>query len=75
MTEGLIIFENSAAAKQTVVCQCSVILTKTRETVNQVKLKLLDRFDKQAPLTKKKQNLDLTKEQLLSDSETRVNNS
>ena len=49
LKEGLIVFENAPGAKQTVVCQGSVIMTKTRETINTIKLKLLDRYDKTAP--------------------------
>jgi hypothetical protein len=34
LKEGLVVLENTQKAKQTVVCQGSVILTKTRETIN-----------------------------------------
>ena len=48
MRQGLICFENSADAKQTVVCVGDLILTKTRENINLLKLKLLDRKDREA---------------------------
>ena len=46
MHQGLICLQNSPDAKQTVVCAGDLILTKTRENVNEKKLTLLDRFDK-----------------------------
>ena len=48
MRQGLICFENAADAKQTVVCVGDLILTKTRENINLLKLKLLDRKDREA---------------------------
>ena len=47
MRQGLICFENQADAKQTVVCVGDLILTKTRENINLLKLKLLDRKDRE----------------------------
>ena len=47
MRQGLICFENQTDAKQTVVCVGDLILTKTRENINQIKLKLLDRLDRE----------------------------
>ena len=47
MRQGLICFENESDAKQTVVCVGDLILTKTRENINQIKLKLLDRKDRE----------------------------
>ena len=46
MRQALICFENEQHAKTTVVCAGDLILTKTRENINQVKLKLLDRMDR-----------------------------
>lgn len=46
MEEGLICLENEEDSNQTLVCFCSLILNKTRETMNTVKLNLLDRFSK-----------------------------
>ena len=43
MREALICFENEEDSLQTLACQGSLILTKTRETLNQIKIKLLDR--------------------------------
>ena len=57
LKEGLVIFDNSRAARQTVVCQGTVIITKTRETINTLKLKLLDRFDKHTPKNLQVSNL------------------
>ena len=46
MRQALFCFSNEESAETTVVCAGNMILTKTRENVNQVKLKLLDRMDK-----------------------------
>ena len=46
MRQALVYFENEDLGKTTVVCSGDMFLTKTRENINQVKLKLLDRMDK-----------------------------
>lgn len=46
MRQALVCFENEDSEKTTVVCAGDMIMTKTRENINQVKLKLLDRMDK-----------------------------
>lgn len=48
MEEGLICFENEEDSSQTLVCFCSLIVNKVRETLDTVKLKLLDRFHKKS---------------------------
>lgn len=46
MDEGLICFENEEQSNQTLVCSCSLIVNKVRETLETVKLKLLDRLSR-----------------------------
>ena len=46
MRQALVCVPNETTAKATVVCSGDMIITKTRENINQVKLKLLDRMDK-----------------------------
>lgn len=46
MRQALVCFPNEETAEKTVVCAGDMILTKTRENINQVKLRLLDRMDK-----------------------------
>ena len=48
MEEGLICFENEKDSGQTLVCSSSLIVNKVRETIDTVKLKLLDRFHRNA---------------------------
>ena len=48
MEEGLICFENEEDSSQTLVCSSSLIVNKVRETVDTVKLKLLNRFHRNA---------------------------
>jgi len=51
MEEGLICFENEDDSGQTLVCSCSLIVNKIRETLDTVKLKLLDRLHRNAEST------------------------
>ena len=46
MHQALFCFSNEDSAKTTIVCAGNMIIDKTRENVNQVKLKLLYRMDK-----------------------------
>jgi hypothetical protein len=51
MEEGLICFDNEEDSSQTLVCSCSLIVNKVRETLDTVKLKLLDRLHRNSEST------------------------
>ena len=71
MRQALICFENEERAKTTVVCAGDMILTKTRENINQVKLKLLDRMDKAHPQTQQPPGKQMLLNTQINESDTR----